>query len=79
MEANENENMTIQNFGMQERQSYEGSLQQYSPSSRNKKSHKYTTYLTPKGPEKGEQIKPKSNRRRKIIIKIREESNDREI
>ena len=75
--TNENENMFLQTSGMQQRQSYEGSTQQYRPTSRNKKSPIHNLTLHLKELEKEQQTKPKAYRRREKI-KIRAEINNTE-
>ena len=62
-------------YGMQQKKFSEGSLQQYNPTSRNKKKLRYNSNLTVKELEKEEQTNPKVSRR-KEIIKIKAEINE---
>ena len=59
LEINDNENMTSQNLWMQQKQSQEGSLQQYNPTSRNKKTLNRQPNFIPKTTGKKNKNTPK--------------------
>ena len=82
LEANDNENTTIQKkkiYEMLQKQFLDGSSQKHRPSSKNKKNLNLTYHLkSQEKKKKKEQSKPKISRR-KEIVRIREEIYKREI